>query len=245
MKMDLRTFRLIKPHYSGATPWSPYGATAFVFCVLLATLFGVPQLKGAIHSLDPSIASVFLPIVQYSLIIIIVWLAAGAYGADRLQVLALHRSSQDINISALAVSAAISFLLPASFVMRNLLSSPLEVTDQALGPVTLSQIIIQGTVYIVLAPIAEEMLFRGFFLSALQKTRLGFWRASIVVTFLWSAMHFNYPGYAIETTVIAGMVFSCVLWITGSLRQCIIAHSIFNAYSFLLSLFLLLVSYFA
>jgi membrane protease YdiL (CAAX protease family) len=97
-----------------------------------------------------------------------------------------------------------------------------------------------GVVYVGLAPVAEEFLFRGFLLSALQKTRLGFWGSSLVLTLLWAALHFNQPNYAIATTAVAGLIFSGVLWVTGSIRNCIIAHSAFNAYSYLLYLIVLL-----
>jgi membrane protease YdiL (CAAX protease family) len=38
------------------------------------------------------------------------------------------------------------------------------------------------------APISEELLFRGFMLPPLAKTRLGFWGATFVTSLLWTAI---------------------------------------------------------
>jgi len=80
---------------------------------------------------------------------------------------------------------------------------------------------------IFLAPLSEELLFRGFLLSALSK--YGFWPAALIVNILWAAMHAGSPFIEIATTFTLGLLFSFILWRSGSLWTCILAHALCNA----------------
>jgi membrane protease YdiL (CAAX protease family) len=76
--------------------------------------------------------------------------------------------------------------------------------------------------------LSEELLFRGFLLSALARTALGFWGAALVATLLWTAMHVGYSLTGIVEVFIIGMFFSWLLWRTGSLRVAIFCHALYN-----------------
>jgi len=39
------------------------------------------------------------------------------------------------------------------------------------------------------APFVEEFMFRGFLLSALAKSKIGFWSAAIFTDAAWTAVH--------------------------------------------------------
>jgi membrane protease YdiL (CAAX protease family) len=78
------------------------------------------------------------------------------------------------------------------------------------------------------APLSEELLFRGFLLSALARTGLGFWGAAVVASLLWTAMHVGYSLAGIVEVFIIGMFFSWLLWRTGSLRVAIFCHALYN-----------------
>jgi membrane protease YdiL (CAAX protease family) len=79
------------------------------------------------------------------------------------------------------------------------------------------------------APLSEELLFRGFLLSSLAGTRLGFWGAALVATGLWTAMHAGYSIMGIIEVFIIGLFFSWLLWRTGSLRVAIFCHAVYNS----------------
>jgi uncharacterized protein len=78
------------------------------------------------------------------------------------------------------------------------------------------------------APISEELLFRGFMLPPLAKTRLGFWGASIVTSLLWTAIHW-YSWQGSLVLMIWGFAFSYLLWRTGSILPSIALHGLLNA----------------
>ncbi len=83
----------------------------------------------------------------------------------------------------------------------------------------------------VVAPIAEELLFRGVLLPALARTFLGFWGAAGVSTLVWTALHIG-NAYSIAGMLLVfllGMIFCWLFAKTGSLRVPIAAHMFNNA----------------
>jgi membrane protease YdiL (CAAX protease family) len=89
----------------------------------------------------------------------------------------------------------------------------------------------------VIAPIAEEFFFRGFFFGALRKWKIelagrdvGTWLAAAVTGLLFGLAH---TGSAASQYLIPlgflGFVLCIVRWKTGSLYPCIALHSANNA----------------
>ena len=77
------------------------------------------------------------------------------------------------------------------------------------------------------APISEELLYRGFMLPPLAKTRLGFWGATIVTTLLWTATHY-YSWQGSLYIMGVGFALSYLLWRTGSILPSIALHGLLN-----------------
>lgn len=93
--------------------------------------------------------------------------------------------------------------------------------------------IVLGMVALILAPVAEELLFRGVLYPALKGfglPRFAFWSTAIV----FSLIHFN------VATFLPLFVFACLLNVlyerTGNLLTCIVAHSTFNALNLIMLL---------
>jgi len=81
---------------------------------------------------------------------------------------------------------------------------------------------------VVGAPVSEEILFRGFLLSALAQSRLGFFGAAMVTTLAWTVLHAGYSGIGLIEVFLAGLLFSWLLWRTGSLWVPLVCHGIYN-----------------
>ncbi len=79
------------------------------------------------------------------------------------------------------------------------------------------------------APLSEEFLFRGFLLSALAKTPLGFLGAALVSNAAWTTLHMSYSVYGLIDVFLVGLVLSWLLWRTGSLWVTIICHGLYNS----------------
>jgi uncharacterized protein len=85
---------------------------------------------------------------------------------------------------------------------------------------------------IVVAPVAEEVFFRGFFYRALR-TRLRVWSASLIDGVVFAALHFQGPDTAVILPVIAvvGVGLCLVYERTGSLFSVIAIHAAFNTFA--------------
>jgi membrane protease YdiL (CAAX protease family) len=79
------------------------------------------------------------------------------------------------------------------------------------------------------APLSEELLFRGFLLPALAKSRLGFAGAAVLSSGLWTALHAGYTPQGIAEVFLVGLFFSWLLWRTGSLRVAMFCHALYNS----------------
>jgi uncharacterized protein len=82
---------------------------------------------------------------------------------------------------------------------------------------------------IVVAPVAEELFFRGFFYRALR-SRLRVWSASLIDGLVFGALHFQGTDSAVILPVIAlvGVGLCLVYERTGSLFAVIAIHAAFN-----------------
>jgi uncharacterized protein len=84
----------------------------------------------------------------------------------------------------------------------------------------------------VLAPIAEEFFFRGFFFTALRGWR-GPWVAAVATGLTFGAVHAgSAPVPYLAPLAMLGFLLCIVRWRTGSLVPCIVVHAINNALAF-------------
>jgi membrane protease YdiL (CAAX protease family) len=59
---------------------------------------------------------------------------------------------------------------------------------------------------VVLAPLLEEVVFRGFLLIGLRRSRLGAWGAVVLTALLWAVIHTQYGWYEIAILFAVGLV---------------------------------------
>ena len=81
----------------------------------------------------------------------------------------------------------------------------------------------------VMAPIAEEIAFRGYLFASLTTWR-GPWPAAIVTGLLFGAAHVAvYPPELLPALAFFGVAACLLFWFTGSLLPCIAVHAFNNA----------------
>ncbi|HEY2282106.1 MAG TPA: CPBP family intramembrane glutamic endopeptidase [Solirubrobacteraceae bacterium] len=95
-----------------------------------------------------------------------------------------------------------------------------------------SLLLLSAALTCVVAPICEELLFRGFVFTALRSWR-GTWPAAVITGLLFGAVHAG-SAPALDLVPLAGLGFGlCVLYrYSGSLYPCIVAHSLNNSLAF-------------
>jgi HAD superfamily hydrolase (TIGR01509 family) len=81
---------------------------------------------------------------------------------------------------------------------------------------------------IVLAPIGEEVVFRGFLLPGFSHTFLGNGGAVVLTSATWALMHFQYDYHGILIIFVAGLLLGAARVQTGSLYPCIAMHALQN-----------------
>jgi uncharacterized protein len=93
-------------------------------------------------------------------------------------------------------------------------------------------LILSAALTCVVAPICEEMLFRGYIFSALSNWR-GPWPAAVMTGLVFGAVHVG-SAPAVDLAPLAALGFGlCVLYrVTGSLYPCIAVHSLNNSLAF-------------
>lgn len=82
------------------------------------------------------------------------------------------------------------------------------------------------------APLSEELLFRGFLLSALERSILGPIGAAILTSALWTVIHWGYAVQAMLALFIMGLALAALVYRTGSIWHAIVAHATYNAGAF-------------
>lgn len=82
---------------------------------------------------------------------------------------------------------------------------------------------------IVVGPLFEEILFRGFMFAGIKESRLGARGAIVITALTWSAIHFQYDLYWIATIFVLGIFFGIARLRTNSLYLTVTLHAMVNA----------------
>ncbi len=81
---------------------------------------------------------------------------------------------------------------------------------------------------VILAPLSEELLFRGFIYGGLSRSALGPAGTILVTAAVWTVIHVQYTWLIMSQVFIYGVVFGVARWKSGSLWPPIVAHGIIN-----------------
>jgi membrane protease YdiL (CAAX protease family) len=89
-----------------------------------------------------------------------------------------------------------------------------------------------GVLVTVIAPMAEEFFFRGYFFTALRSWK-GVWPAAVITGVVFGAIHAGSApvGYLVPLAVF-GIVLCLIYWRTGSLYPCMSLHALNNSLAF-------------
>jgi uncharacterized protein len=192
-----------------------------------AALAGVPpeRLSGSQMLMG---LLVFLLLSQVATIAL-TWLAASRFGGNAREVLQADRGPPAVGEMARAI-AGLMLVLGTFNALVYLFRPDLLFADmQQFVPM------IQGALWPLTAigvgigaPISEELLFRGFVLSAVAQWRYGFWPAALLVNTVWTAFHFGYSLLGMLEVFAGGLYLTWLLWRSGSIWLPIICHAVTN-----------------
>jgi uncharacterized protein len=134
-------------------------------------------------------------------------------------------------LTAMAVGYAVFWVLSGIWLAALGIDTKDHSIDD-LGKAT-AEIAAAGVLVTVIAPIAEEFLFRGYIFTALRAWA-GVWGSAAITGVLFGAIHGigNTPVGFLLPLALFGFVLCLIYWRTGSLYPCIALHSINNAIAF-------------
>lgn len=81
---------------------------------------------------------------------------------------------------------------------------------------------------VVLTPLGEEILFRGFLFRGWLQSPRDVWPAIVVTSLLWALIHVQYDWYTIGQIFLFGLLLGWMRWATGSTILTILLHALIN-----------------
>ena len=224
----------------GVSPWPRwrwwFGPVVLVLTYLGVGVVAVPiglalGLDEETESTAETVATIVLTVFQDAALVGGAFLMAKRVAAPRLWHFGLTRTRfwPALGWSALALVAY--YVVAATLVALLDLDEEQTTLDDLGADDSVLGLIVVGVLVIVLAPIIEEVFFRGFFYRALR-TRRGPLTAALVVGGVFGLIHAPTGLEAVPGLVAFGII-QCLLYErTGSLYPCIALHALNNSLAF-------------
>jgi CAAX protease family protein len=81
---------------------------------------------------------------------------------------------------------------------------------------------------VIMAPLFEELFFRGFLYAGWSQSRLGVNATIVLTSVLWSVQHVQYSWYGILQIFVMGIVLGWLRKKTGSIYPPLLMHAVWN-----------------
>jgi uncharacterized protein len=221
--------------YARRSPWAVVSATtATVLVVIVAFLAGlvpilVMQPRDLAAGLPPDLILSTIVLSQ-AVMGFGGWWLAGTRGGVRREVLRLGPSRVSVAAGAAAIVGLFAVTSAYQAIRYFGLGHDIFADMRDMAPLFKGAVWpLSFLVVSLLAPLAEEVLFRGFLMSAFRDTAAGFWASVAVSTAIWTALHVQYKFPALLLVALMGVMFSLMLRWSGSLRLPLVAHALNNA----------------
>lgn len=82
---------------------------------------------------------------------------------------------------------------------------------------------------VVLTPVGEETLFRGFLFRGWLKEPRDVWPVIVVTALVWALVHVQYDWYVTGQVFAFGLLLGWIRWATGSTLLTVVLHGLINA----------------
>ncbi len=230
-----------------AKPWGPRDMAKAVGLVIAGTLLvsvpaallaeafaGNARVEDDATALSVLLAaSIFLELL---LLFTAVWFSVRKYGAPW-ATLGLRLPERGAFLLTIGLAIAGLVIVYVYFGLLSLagVKPETDVPEEAykhIGP-----LVILGIISLAMAPVIEEVFFRGFIFGGL-KGRWGTLLAAAASAFLFGAAHLGNPGtvYVVVPIALVGALFAYGYLYSGSLLPGMAAHLLFNFLSFTVGL---------
>lgn len=225
-------------------PWAGWRAVVdvvvvYVGALLLAAVFGSLTVLMFGGGGDAAPAGLVLLSPVALLIVAVIWLRA-RYGADARAVFGPTRpSAADVGIGVgvgLACFVVGRLLLIGLVALLTSLGIDVPAVQDTFRVIAQDRATAPALVLtaVVLAPLSEEVLFRGVLFQGVR-ARTGFWRAAVASAGMFTVAHVGDGGGPVADLIIVagilplGLAFAAVMQWRGNVLACAVGHAVYNA----------------
>ena len=152
--------------------------------------------------------------------------------------LRLKPVSFDTLVNSVLLSISVIILFDAlERIINQIVSTPDYIIDlgKIMQPESTLGFIFLFLAVVIVAPIGEEMVFRGFLQKFLEEYWRDVTRAVLISSLIFAMIHFN-PYWTIQIYLL-GIILGFLSWKTKSIIPSIILHSLNNGIAFILTIF--------
>lgn len=228
-------------------PWGPFAT--IVLAIVVAVLFVVAQIAVSIpyliiqtaggsqeeiqaaatrletDGLFFGIAEVVCGFFAIGLILFLVWIRRGPKVRDYL---ALPPAGKRTTLRWLLYTLAVAVLLDGSSYLFGYEIVPSWMQDVYRSAVFPPLLL---TAIIVVAPLLEELFFRGFVFEGLRHSLLGDVGTIVVTALVWASIHLQYGWFYLGHIFVLGLLLGFARSRTGSIVPPVLMHSLVNLIS--------------
>ena len=218
--------------------WATFGwflAAIFIELAVIAAagfLYRFWSTSGAGQPLGLSLPAALLPaasIVAGCCVTAIIFLAARSSGRPVAEYLGLCRpSGRYVLFGLLVLVLSLGMTLVAAYGLDLKLGGAAQ-SPAAVAAFGVTAVVLRWISSIVVAPLWEELLFRGFLYRGISESRLGVKGAVAVTAVLWALVHANRTWFGLVEMVLCGLLYGWLRWRTGSTLTTIVVHALNNA----------------
>lgn len=232
------------------TPWGPVaalfttlGIVLFQFLVaaiaavaLMFVFFDVSALMANPKNIDPmaagSLANLVFLICEIVAFAFVIFIASRRGGKAR-DVALLRRPDNGIINLIIGLVVMAVFFVALSYIMESFFAKDAQGAQEQMKQVFTmlgkSPFVWAGVLAVTVgAPLFEEALFRGFLLTALTNSRIGFWGAALVTSALWAIIHAGYAVTLLVGLFVFGLLLAVMVRRTHSIWVGVVMHGVWN-----------------
>jgi uncharacterized protein len=207
-----------------------FAVLAGQFTALLALTFWYGQTLGHLPNFSGDGAAITLIIaVSTPLEVALLALFATRAGASAVQYLGLtwpKRGELLFGLAAMVAMIVAGNVL--SWLLGRNLVTPFQ-TDIYTTASTAGWLLWLSIAVVILTPIGEEVLFRGFLFRGWLRAPRDAWPVIVATSLLWAIIHLQYDWYVIAQIFVFGLLLGWLRWASGSTILTILLHALINA----------------
>ena len=210
-------------------PWTPAQAGLGGLAVAAAAAAAGGLAATLVHGRDPLLATAVTLLALQLATVAAVVIAARVHTPAALSALRLAWPRRPLAVYMLSMAGMLAVLVPYDLAIWSVARDAMLADLKPFAGMIRSP---HGWLFVLVvgvgAPLSEELLFRGYLLPALARSRLGWIGATLLTCAIWTLLHLGYSAWGLAEVFAIGLYFSFLLWRTGSLWIPIACHMTYN-----------------